>query len=389
MRHCLLLACPDPRTPNRAGSRMTSPRRILSACLAALVFTSLAIALVPASAAGAATADDLDAARKQLAEARAGANETAALFSAADHELEQTREEIARLQDSISTTKAKVQELREYTRERAVFAYTHPGSSLEALVDATDAVDAARRQQLLDRANQTDNEIAKRLATLTSQLKSQQSDLERQETEQEQLSEQLDTKLAALRVNQQDVEQAVAGLQGRLDAEIQIAALIDAQRSAELEAEKAALQAPQTISSAGPGQIIPPPPAAAGPFQCPVQGAAYSDDFGGAGGHGGIDMFVPNGTAAVAVMAGTVRYVPNEGAGGNTAYLTGVDGNSYFYAHFSQFIGEARSVAQGEVIGLTGMTGNTSAPHLHFEIRLGGDNGTKTNPYPTLRASGC
>ncbi len=97
-----------------------------------------------------------------------------------------------------------------------------------------------------------------------------------------------------------------------------------------------------------------------------MSGAAYSDDYGGPGGHPGIDMFVPTGTAAVAVMAGTVRYVPDEGAGGNTAYLAGADGNTYFYAHFSQFIGEGRAVAQGEVIGLTGMTGNAerAAPPL-------------------------
>ena len=99
----------------------------------------------------------------------------------------------------------------------------------------------------------------------------------------------------------------------------------------------------------------------------PGAGAAYSDDYGGPSGHPGIDMFVPTGTTAVAVKAGTVRYVPNEGAGGNTAYLQADDGNTYFYAHFSQFIGEGRTVAQGEVIGLTGMTGNASAPHLHFE----------------------
>ena len=179
-----------------------------------------------------------------------------------------------------------MQELREYARQRAVFAYTHPGTSLEALVDATDAVDAARRQQLLDQANQTDNDIAKRLGTLTSQLKNQQSDLERQEHEQAQISDQLDAKLAALQADQQNVEQAVTDLQARLDAEIQIAALVDAQRKADLEAEKAALQQPQqTISSAGPGQIITPPKA--GAFQCPVQGAAYSDDYGGPTGHPG------------------------------------------------------------------------------------------------------
>jgi murein DD-endopeptidase MepM/ murein hydrolase activator NlpD len=46
-------------------------------------------------------------------------------------------------------------------------------------------------------------------------------------------------------------------------------------------------------------------------------------------------------------------------------------------------------VSQGEIVGLTGMTGNASAPHLHFEIRSGGPNGAKVNPYPTLNSAGC
>ena len=374
---------------------MTSVRRTLSAVLAALVITGLAaasfsavVSAVSAPGAGAATADDLEAARQKLADARGAANETAAQFSAADHQLEQTRDDIAKLRDSIAANKTKVQELREYARQRAVFAYTHPGTSLETLLDADNAVDAARRQQLLEHANQTDNEVAKRLSTLTSQLKNQQADLARQEHEQSQISDQLDAKLTALRANQQDVEQAVTDLQARLDAEIAIAAQVDAQRQAALEAEKAALQQQQTISSGGPGQIVT-LPKAPGAFQCPVQGAAYSDDYGGPTGHPGIDMFVPTGTVAVAVMAGTVRYVPDEGAGGNTAYLAAQDGNTYFYAHFTQFIGEARTVAQGEVIGLTGMTGNATAPHLHFEERIGGDNGNTTDPYPALKAAGC
>jgi murein DD-endopeptidase MepM/ murein hydrolase activator NlpD len=128
-----------------------------------------------------------------------------------------------------------------------------------------------------------------------------------------------------------------------------------------------------------------------GAFECPVFGSSYTDSYGprGSGFHYGIDMFVPMGTQLFAVMAGTVRYVPNEGAGGNTVYLSAVDGNVYFYAHLSSFVGGPRSVAQGEVIGLSGMTGDATAPHLHFEIRIGGANGQRIDPYPTLRAAGC
>ena len=43
----------------------------------------------------------------------------------------------------------------------------------------------------------------------------------------------------------------------------------------------------------------------------------------------------------------------------------------------------------GEIIGLVGSTGNSTAPHLHFEIRIGGANGQRIDPYPTLQAAGC
>jgi len=88
------------------------------------------------------------------------------------------------------------------------------------------------------------------------------------------------------------------------------------------------------------------------------------------------------------VKSGNVRFTL-ESLGGLVVYLSADDGNAYYYAHMSNSAGGNRRVAQGEHIGYVGHTGNATAPHLHFEIRLGGVNGQKANPYSTLRNAGC
>ncbi len=102
--------------------------------------------------------------------------------------------------------------------------------------------------------------------------------------------------------------------------------------------------------------------------------------------HKGIDIFVPVGRELLAVTSGYIERTSSK-LGGNSIYLRGDNGLTYYYAHLSRYHPKARSgerVDGGMVIGYVGKTGNAkSTPaHLHFEIRK---NGVPFNPYQTLR----
>jgi len=97
-------------------------------------------------------------------------------------------------------------------------------------------------------------------------------------------------------------------------------------------------------------------------------------------------MISSTGTPLVAVVSGSVQFKQNS-LGGNAVWLSGSDGNKYYYAHLSRSEGSSRGVSQGEVIGYVGSTGNAGVPHLHFEVHPGG--GSSVNPTPWVRRAGC
>jgi murein DD-endopeptidase MepM/ murein hydrolase activator NlpD len=84
-----------------------------------------------------------------------------------------------------------------------------------------------------------------------------------------------------------------------------------------------------------------------------------------------IDLPVPTGTPALAARAGTVVII-DDASCGRGINLTGTDGAVYTYCHFSAWsVSAGATVSPGQQIGLTGNTGNSTGPHLHFGIRTG------------------
>jgi murein DD-endopeptidase MepM/ murein hydrolase activator NlpD len=114
-------------------------------------------------------------------------------------------------------------------------------------------------------------------------------------------------------------------------------------------------------------------PSAAG-FIWPVNGTVVSG-FGMRWGrlHEGIDIAASTGTPIWAAAAGTVIHAGWLGGYGNLVVVDHGNGLATAYAHASAIlVGVGQTVAQGEVISLVGSTGNSSGPHLHFEVRVNG-----------------
>ena len=89
--------------------------------------------------------------------------------------------------------------------------------------------------------------------------------------------------------------------------------------------------------------------------------------------HNGIDLGGDMGEPIGAFAAGTVEYVGCSDAYGNYFQLDHGDGVKSFYAHCSKIcVQTGQTVELGQVVALVGNTGNTTGPHLHFELKCGG-----------------
>jgi len=96
-------------------------------------------------------------------------------------------------------------------------------------------------------------------------------------------------------------------------------------------------------------------------------------------GHNGIDYAISSGTSVVAAAGGTVAMVAFENGGyGNYVKLSHVDGSKKYhtyYAHLSSAsVSAGQKVKAGTVIGLSDNTGASTGPHLHFGLRIDGEN---------------
>ncbi|PWT96655.1 MAG: M23 family peptidase [Terriglobia bacterium] len=113
-----------------------------------------------------------------------------------------------------------------------------------------------------------------------------------------------------------------------------------------------------------------------------------SDPFSGEGSefHSGVDISAPPGTTVKATADGIVVCSEWRNGYGRLVIIDHGGGIQTYYAHLSRFfVQTGEEVRRGELVGAVGSSGRVTAPHLHYEVRLGG---APVNPYRYLAKAG-
>jgi murein DD-endopeptidase MepM/ murein hydrolase activator NlpD len=181
--------------------------------------------------------------------------------------------------------------------------------------------------------------------------------------------------------------QAAAQEQEAAEAEARAKARAEAKRKAEARAQEIREAKERAAREAERRRLA--------SFNLPVAGSYVSTGYktGGSlwssGSHSGVDFHAAYGSSVVSVGSGTVVEAGWGGAYGNNIVIRMNDGTYTQYGHLSSigvYVGQ--SVEPGQQIGVSGSTGNSTGPHLHFEARSTADYGSDINPVAYLRARG-
>jgi murein DD-endopeptidase MepM/ murein hydrolase activator NlpD len=137
-----------------------------------------------------------------------------------------------------------------------------------------------------------------------------------------------------------------------------------------------------SFQSGDPGSCQPMPPGTATGWGNPLNFGSYTVTRGYSSWHPGIDLSAAPGTPVLAANGGTIIFAGRNNWGYGIAVVISSGPFATLYGHLSgTAVGCGQTVGTGQVIGYVGSTGNSSGPHLHFEILY---NGVRGDPGATL-----
>lgn len=357
------------------------------------------------------TNSEIAGVKSQMSDALNQINKYNSQIGTYENEIGDLKTQISGLQTKITEKQAnieeqqkKYEEQQELLDKRLVAMYESGTTSyLDMLLSSDGLADFISKYYIIEQLTEYDNELLEKIEATRVQIENEKNELESSKKQVESSKTELETKRNSLTVMVNEKNTLVGNLsveeqalQAELEQFEQDKKEIQRQLEVIAEQEEAARKAAaaKRTSSGGGGVLAdatPSSPSASG-YICPLSGksrGSITTGYYGYSGHTGVDFACPSGTPIMAAKSGRVvistalRYGNgNYRSYGEYIVISHGDGTMTLYAHMSsRAVSVGTEVGQGQVIGYVGSTGNSTGPHLHFEVRVGG---RCVNPTPYL-----
>ncbi len=306
-------------------------------------------------------------------------------------ELDAKRAELQRIQDDLRSERRRLARLRVRLKEargilsrRLVELYKADTPDLVTVVlNSRGFADLVERGDFLARIGEQDSKVLTIVREAKEDATATEKKLDRLERRQKTVTERIQEQRDEISDIKQGLIDTRVGFDQTRSGKANALDKVRGERK-ELESHLAGLEKEQTKVQAALARPSNPTPSgtfkgSGGSLTMPTQGA-FTSPFGPRWGrlHAGIDIAAPTGTPIVAADSGRVVLLGFTGGYGNYTCIQHTSAMSTCYAHQSSYATSmGAGVKRGQVIGRVGNTGNSTGPHLHFEVRI---NGNPVNP---------
>lgn len=318
-------------------------------------------------------------------------NETQEKLSAKEQEIDAAEQELVQ---------AKIDENNQYESMKKRIKFMYEGGNtqlLEVLVKSENIGDLLNKAEYVSQLSLYDRDMLTEFQNTVKEVEEKEAALKAEYEElnalQDQLSEQqtevqelIDSKEAQISDIQDEINANAETLE-RLKREAEEAKRLREEQAAAAAAAAAAAEAEASSSGGGSSytsasseNVV----SGSGYFTHPCPGMTYQSSYFGeirefeVGGHKGNDYAAPVGTPTYAAAAGTVVIAGWSNSAGNWVVINHGNGLVTKYMHHSSLcVSAGQYVEKGQQIGYVGSTGQSTGPHLHFQVEL---NGTAVSP---------
>lgn len=310
-------------------------------------------------------------------------------------EMEKTKKKISAKEDEITNkeeelilAKADENEQYESMKKRIRYMYENGNTGfVEILCSSKSIGELLNNAEYISRISGYDRNMLVEFQKVVTNVENQEAELKKEYKELQTMQDDLITKQDSVNELIKNKQSEIQSLTSELgDTKNKLAQLEAAAAEAERKQKEAAAKKNTSSSGASAGSAGASVVSGNGTFTHPCPSGYISSGFGyrtqpiaGAStNHKGIDFAAATGTPIYAAAAGTVISAGYAGNAGNLLVISHGNGLLTYYMHCNAiYVSAGQKVSRGQNVAAVGTTGNSTGPHLHFQVML---NGTPVNP---------